>query len=349
MKETMSNVAVFNPSKVPAFLQGRTELSAMAKALAGGAAGGKRVSIKGGVFRLIVDGEEVSAIDERHLDVVLVNAAAEIGRVFYMKEWSPDNDPTSPDCWSADGETPSKDIAHPQSTSCATCTMNIAGSGKGDSRACRFQQRLAVVLADEIEGDVMQLSAPATSVFGKEEGSNRPLQAYARWLAAQNVSPETVVTRMRFDTKAENPKLFFSAVRYVTDEEFAAIQTQAKSDDALTAIEMSFSQNASKPPADALQGKRPMGDLTREEDAPAYEPIAAKAAKKAKPAPVIEEDDEEEAPPPPKATRKAKPAPVVEEEEETPEPPVRKSAAKETAVPTKKSSLASIVADWDDE
>ena len=326
LKETMSNVAVFNPSKVPAFLQGRTELSAMAKALAGNGSGGKRVSIKGGVFRLIVDGEEVSAIDERHLDVVLVNAAAKIGRVFYMKEWSPDSDPSSPDCWSADGETPSKDIAHPQSTSCATCAMNIAGSGKGDSRACRFQQRLALVLADEIDGNVMQLAAPATSVFGKEEGSNRPLQAYARWLAAQNVSPETVVTRMRFDTKAENPKLFFSAIRYVTDEEFAIIQKQAKSEDALKAIAMSFSQTASKPPADALQGKKPQ--------------LAA---------PV---EDEEEADPPPKAakmSRKAKPAPVVEDEEEPVEPPVRKSAAKETAVPTKKSSLASIVADWDDE
>ncbi len=325
----MSNVAVFNPSKVPAFLQGRTELSAMAKALAGGGAGGKRVSIKGGVFRLIVDGEEVSAIDERHLDVVLVNAAAKIGRVFYMKEWAPDSDPSSPDCWSADGETPSKDIAKPQSSSCATCEMNIAGSGKGDSRACRFQQRLAVVLADEIDGNVMQLAAPATSVFGKEEGSNRPLQAYARWLAAQNVSPETVVTRMRFDTKAENPKLFFSAVRYVTDEEFATIQTQAKSDDALKAIEMSFSQTASKPPADALQGKKPQ--------------LAA---------PVLDEEEEEDPPPKQaKTARKAKPAPapVVEEEDESPEPPVRKSAAKETAVPAKKSSLASIVADWDDE
>lgn len=325
----MSNVAVFNPSKVPAFLQGRTELSAMAKALAGGGAGGKRVSIKGGVFRLIVDGEEVSAIDERHLDVVLVNAAAKIGRVFYMKDWSPDSEPTAPDCWSADGETPNKEVVNPKSSSCATCEMNIAGSGKGDSRACRFQQRLAVVLADEIDGNVMQLSAPATSVFGKEEGSNRPLQAYARWLAAQNVSPETVVTRMRFDTKAENPKLFFSAVRYVTDDEFATIQTQAKSDDALKAIEMSFSQTASKPPADALQGKKPqlaapVPDEEEEEDPP---PKQAKTARKAKPAP----------------------APVVEEEDESPEPPVRKSAAKETAVPAKKSSLASIVADWDDE
>ena len=80
----MSNVALFNPSQVPAHVKARGELSAIAKALAGGggAAGGKRVSIKGGVFRLISGGKEVAAIEERYLDVVVVNAAPNVSRVF---------------------------------------------------------------------------------------------------------------------------------------------------------------------------------------------------------------------------------------------------------------------------
>jgi hypothetical protein len=41
---------------------------------------------------------------------------------------------------------------------------------------------------------------------------------------------------------------------------------------------------------------------------------------------------------------------VEDEEEDTaPEPEVRKAAPKATAVPAGKSSLANIVADWDDE
>ena len=44
--------------------------------------------------------------------------------------------------------------------------------------------------------------------------------------------------------------------------------------------------------------------------------------------------------------KKAKAAPVVEADDE---PEVRKPAAKEDAVPAKKSKLADIVADWDDE
>ena len=38
----------------------------------------------------------------------------------------------------------------------------------------------------------------------------------------------------------------------------------------------------------AIAGKRPMGELTKEEDAPAYEPIAAKAKAKAKAALAVE-------------------------------------------------------------
>ena len=56
----MSNIAMFNPSNVPAFAK-NAELSATTLALAGGvntSAGMKRVSIKGGVFRLLAGGND---------------------------------------------------------------------------------------------------------------------------------------------------------------------------------------------------------------------------------------------------------------------------------------------------
>jgi hypothetical protein len=68
---------------------------------------------------------------------------------------------------------------------------------------------------------------------------------------------------------------------------------------------------------------RPMGELMDEEEAAAVA-AAPKAAK-------------------------AKAAPVVEAEAETDEPEVRKEAVKGGAVPGKKSKLADIVSDWDDE
>ena len=321
----MTNIALFNPSNAPSFARNH-ELSETAKALTGGGVGtsSKRISIKGGVFRLLAGGKEIASIDERFLDVIIVKAAPKVSRIFYAKSYDGDNI-TGPDCWSNDGERPDASAENKQGTTCMTCPQNIAGSGQGNSRACRYQQRLAVVLENNIEGDILQLTLPATSVFGKEDGDKRPLQAFARNLAMQNppISPEMIVTRMKFDTKAEAPKLHFAPSRWLTDEEYAIVKTQGDSDEAKRAVVMTVAaaDGVKTAPKLAIEGKRPMGELTKEEDAPAYEPIAAKAKAKAKPAEV----------------------------EEDAEPEVRKEASKPSAVPAKKGKLADIVSDWDDE
>ena len=251
----MSNITVFNPAQAPEFA--RKGISDMAKALAGSSGGGKRVSIKGGVFRLMASGKEVASIDERHLNIVLVKAAPKVSRVFYMKSYDSESI-GAPDCWSADGVKPSPESANPQEASCGDCPKNIAGSGQGNSRACRFQQRLAVVLENDMNGDVLQLALPATSIFGKADGDNRPLQEYARWLVAQGINPEAVVTQMRFDTKSESPKLFFKAVRWLSDEEYEIVEQQSTSDAALKAITMTVAKMDGVQDAPAmLEGKPP--------------------------------------------------------------------------------------------
>jgi len=273
----MSEVAVFNPAAVPAFVKARGELSAVAKALAGGSGGGgKRISIKGGVFRLVAGGKEVAAIEERFLDVVIVNSAPKVSRVFYMAKYEADK-VVAPECWSNDGEKPSSDVETPQATTCAECPQNIAGSGNGNSRACRYQQRLAVVLKNDMAGDVLQLTLPATSIFGKEEGDKRPLQAYARWLVAQNIDPTEVVTQMRFDTKSESPKLFFKTLRYLTDDEYPVCTEKGASVEAKQAITMTVAKvDKVAAVAEPIQGTKPK----------------AAAKKAAAPAPVAEEADE---------------------------------------------------------
>jgi hypothetical protein len=246
-----------------------------------------------------------------------------------MAKYDAEN-PAPPDCWSADGEKPSPDSENKQASTCSECPQNIAGSGQGNSRACRYQQRLAVVLANDQEGDVLQLALPATSIFGKETGDNRPLQAYARYLAAQNIDPSEVVTRMKFDTASESPKLFFKAMRWLTDDEYPNIKEQGACDDAIKAITMSVAKmdNVSKPADPSIGGERPAASKAKAEAAP--------------------ETDDEAPAPPPKAKAKAKPKaePVAEEPEE---PVVRTEEKKPSAVPAAKSNLASMVDDWDDE
>jgi hypothetical protein len=325
----MSNITLFSSSNVPAFAR-NNELSETAKALTGGGTGAsvKRISIKGGVFRLVAGGKEIASIDDRHLDVVIVRAAPKVSRIYYEGAYDPERI-SGPDCWSNDGEKPDASIKAPQNKTCLGCPQNEAGSGNGNSRACRYQQRLAVVLENNPDGDVLQLTLPATSIFGKEDGDKRPLQAYARFLAAQTppVNPEQIVTRMKFDTKAEAPKLFFTPVRWLEEDEYAIVQRQADSDDAKRAVTLTVAQ------ADGVKAKP--------------EPLAIpgkpnKAAPKVEPA---ADEDEEEAPAP-KATKAPRTKPVASEDDE---PEVRKAPTKDTAVPAKKSKLADIVSDWDDE
>ena len=323
----MTNITLFSSANVPAFAR-NNELSDTAKALTGGSVSNsaKRISIKGGVFRLLAGGKEVAAIDDRHLEVIIVRAAPKVSRIFYNASYDADNI-TGPDCWSNDGERPDASAHNRQAETCMTCPKNIAGSGQNNSRACRYQQRLAVVLANNPSGDVMQLTLPATSVFGKEEGDKRPLQAYARYLAVQNppVNPEQIVTEMRFDTKAESPKLFFKPTRWLTDDEYEIIKEQAESDDAKRAVVMTVAQS------DGVKTNAPRMEIPGK-------PVKAATA------PVVEEDGAEEAEEVP-----AKPAAKKAKAEPVDEPEVRKEPAKGSAVPAKKGKLADLVSDWDDE
>ena len=320
----MSNVALFDGAKVPAFAKERQGKSALAEALGAGNDFGKRISIKGGVFRLMASGKEIANIEERYLDVVFVNAAPKTSRIWYAKSY--DGEASSPDCWSADGETPSHDAVNRQSDSCRDCPKNVAGSGQGESKACRFQHRVAVVLANDLEGDVLQLPVPGASVFGDAVGDNMPLRAYARWLSAQQIDPEMVVTRMKFDTKAESPKLFFKSMRWLEQDEYDTVVKQGKTPDAIAAITFAVTKMDKVAAPIAIEGKKP--------------------SKVAIPEPSIEED-EDEAPPPPPKKAKTKAKVEASAEDDVDEPVVVKQEKKAPAVPAK-ASLASAIDDWDD-
>jgi hypothetical protein len=372
-----NEVALFGGSKLPAFARQR-EISAAAKAMAGGSAGSDRISIKGGVFRLVVGGKEVSQIEERYLDAVLVGAAPKVNRVWYGKKYDADS-VSAPDCWSADGETPSEDSANKQADRCVDCAQNVKGSGEGESRACRYQQRIALVLAhgkaveDEDgkptlnHGDhgPLQLTVPAASLFGKAEGELRPLQEYARYLVAQKIDPSMLVTRIKFDTSAESPKLWFKPMRWLTDDEFTQVEAFAASDETRNAVEVTFgrAEGAGAPPA--LEGKKPTGKTKpaadEDEDPPAKpKPAAKKTAAKTKPA---AQDDDDDAPPaktkatkppadeddddaPPAKTKATKPAAQDDDDDDTP-PTTRKAAPAAPAAGAKKDAAA-LVDEWDD-
>jgi len=202
----------------------------------------KRISIKGGKFRLMVGGEQVNVSKDDNIDIVIVDASP-ISRTYYEGSYDP-KAVTPPSCWSEDTKTPSDKVpaSQKQSDKCATCPQSIKGSGQGDSRACRFSQRLAVTLTDDI-ATVYQLQLPATSLFGDAKGGNMPMQSYAKFLNANKAPAIAVVTNMYFDDEAETPKLFFKAVRPLTENELTSAIEAKNSDATKDALSMTVAES----------------------------------------------------------------------------------------------------------
>lgn len=232
----MSNITLFKQgsSVVPDYLR---EVDETTKLLAGNS-GGKQISIKGGVWRMIVGGEEVAKNEDRAMNFVILAAAPKVHRTFFLEKYE-DGKTIDPACWSADGTTPNEEVpaATRQSDSCATCKQNVSGSGEGTSRACRYSRRLAVALENDISGNIYRLQLPAKSIFGKPEGEKMPLDAYAKFLAGHGVPITGVVTEARFDTSEAVPVLKFRAVRSLSREEWEDAKAAGKSEDAQRAIE----------------------------------------------------------------------------------------------------------------
>ena len=234
----MSNeIALLN--QAPDYLK-EVGIDNMTKALAGNTAV-KRISIRGGVFRMMVNGEEIAKNESRSMNVVIVNGNPKVSRQFYAGKYVA-GETTSPDCWSNDGDKPDASIEYPQATSCEGCPQNIKGSGQGDSRACRYQQRLAVLLADDIEGDVFQLLLPAQSIFGRGDVDKMPFQQYAKYVGSMGRSLGTLITEMRMDSDSATPKLTFKPVGYLTREQWLVAKEKADSPAAKAAIVQTAAQ-----------------------------------------------------------------------------------------------------------
>lgn len=232
----MSNVTLFRDSNavIPDYL--RTGVDDFTKKLMSGGSGGKRISIRGSVFRMVVDGKEIAKNEERSMDVVVVNVAEHNSRSYYSGTFV-EGQNQGPDCWSNDGKAPDSRAANPQSTKCEGCPMNVAGAGAQKGRPCRYSRRIAVVMGNDIENsDVYQLTLPAQSLFGKGGEGKMPFQEYVDFLGSWDMSLRAVVTEMKFDTNSATPKLVFRAVRPLKKPEYDAVLQKSESPEALQAI-----------------------------------------------------------------------------------------------------------------
>ena len=275
----MSNLSIFQQQSTA--VAGR-EVSELSKSLAdsGGGSTTRRITMAKGVFRRIVNGKEAGRVKDGFLNAIIINALPKVSRQFYASSYDPDAAPTLPDCWSNLGDVPDAKASNPQGASCATCPQNIEGSGaNGKGRACRFNRRIAVVLENDMSGDIYQFSIPAKSLFGKGVGNTHPFESYIKFLPANGESIDRIVTQISFDENETADVLKFTPVRHLTEEEIDIVEAAQQSPDCKRVIQLTVAQQdgVAKLPSSNLPRLKPV--VAEEPEDPIEEPVVKRAKK----------------------------------------------------------------------
>lgn len=274
----MSNIALFKSgSVIPEYLRSATDDITQEIA---GSSGNAAISIKGGVWRMIVGGEEVATNEERAMNFVVIAATKGVSRTFYAEKYEEGKD-IKPTCWSTEGVAPNPEVPAPQSKRCETCPQNIEGSGDGKSRACRYSKRLAVALENDIEGHIFRLNVPAKSYFGKAEGDKMGLKAFGNFLKGHGIPITGIVTEARFDTSEAVPVLKFRAVRPLSQPEWEAAKARSTTEEVRSLLELRFAPSKKE---DVPALPQAFAEAPIPSDAVEAEPAApAEPVKRAKP------------------------------------------------------------------
>lgn len=302
------NAVVQFDNSVPAFLRNAGFLALNQKAAAGLSTGAPpRLSFRGSRFRLIAaDGTETATTDVLltnadgskvqsmgvALDVIVVDAADMVSKFYYDKAYDPNADDLSPACFSDNGVGPSVRANKPQSLTCAACPNAAWGSKvtpQGTQvKACSDIKKLAVVPVHNVTGPAYMLGIPAASL--------KTWSAAVKSVSDRGIPIPALVIRISFDPQAEYPKLTFSPVRYISQEEASAVQELFGSDEVAELVGSKDQPITALPgaaaPARQIQAQQHVMPQTQQ---PASVPLPVQSPQQATQAPIF-------APPPAAAT-----------------------------------------------
>jgi len=279
------------PQQLPAYLGAFS--SALGQDLALGGFSGNRIGLKGSRFRLIVNGQEESILETFHLDVIIVGAAPGVARIFFGGNYNAD-EKAHPLCYSADGVTPGADVLNPQSLRCATCPQNEKGSKITQegvkTKACNYFKRMMVTLVDDPEHRLFKLDGKAMTIFGEGQAAQNKftLNEYAKKFSTRGLDPAHFVTRLSFDPNSSVPKLFFSPLRVITEDEAPWVMDLVHSDDVKVGVMITAITDATDAEAEAPAAAQPAPATSTPAPAPAQAQQAPQTAPAARPAPTLQ-------------------------------------------------------------
>lgn len=188
------------------------------------------------------DGEKVPV---NIMKVVVLDFAKRRGRAYYEGAYDPDKE-SAPLCWSDDGITPDDTVPEETKSTktshkCGDCPLAAKGSKITDNgksvAACGQHRMLAVVPANKLDFQPLRLKIAMTSDFDKQSPDAEAqgwfaFSNYMDYLKSRGVQHSAaVVTKMKFDSNATYPKIFFAAERWLQPEELGTVAPLTKSEE----------------------------------------------------------------------------------------------------------------------
>ena len=224
----MSTQIVTRPDYLPA-MPGLDPLAAAASAGVGGRMF-KALSFKQSRFRVIDEEGTEKVLETFALPLAILAVNPAVSKTYYIKAYSPGDDPVAPDCWSDDGRTPDISSQHMQAQSCAACKQNVWGSAVNPQngkplKACKDAKRMSVA----IPGD------PSKSAYSVRLSAMN-MQSFAKFVRenvlAQGIRLDHIIVKASFDSTAEFPLLQFEVLRNMTLEEYQTYGAMRQTDEA---------------------------------------------------------------------------------------------------------------------
>jgi hypothetical protein len=168
------------------------------------------------------------------VDVVILNAQKDMSRVFYKDPYVQNVRGKKPDCWSSNGVKPDDEVAVPVNPVCATCPNSAWGSGGSPAapkaQACQQRRRTVIVpyvqngdLTNEADGGPMLLSVPPGSLTNQVK-YGQELNELIMADGSKGLFYAGAVTRLSYEQGSKYPKVVFSFVKTLDDDESLIIK-----------------------------------------------------------------------------------------------------------------------------
>ena len=133
---------------------------------------------------------------------------------------------------SSDSRKPDAAAPQPQSKFCVMCPNNIQGSGSGESRACKFHQKTAVLLHDSLSGPVYQMIISSTSLFKKSNVfEEMGFLQYTKRLLQQGQSINSLVMEVKVVEEGQYERISFKPVLHLNRKELDYVRQRSMSEE----------------------------------------------------------------------------------------------------------------------